>query len=192
MGQQEIENAIERILNGQIDDYSLIVKQYQKQLLKYVRYLTNGKCDVEDIVQEVFIRIYQNLSKYQLGTSFSNWAYRITFNHTMNMLKKQNRHKILLFGKIPEYAQSPNSSSEISHEVKEALSKLSIEERNLIYLRVYEDLSYRKISQIQNVSESALRKKYERARKKFIKAYIKEDSDYENRSNENTDIRLCK
>lgn len=192
MGQHEIENAIECILKGQIDEYSLIVKQYQKQLLKYVRYLTKGQCDVEDVVQEVFIRIYQNLSKYQQGTSFNNWAYRITFNHTMNVMKKQNRSKILLFGKIPEKIQSTHSSSEINNEVKMALSKLSIEERNLIYLRVYEDQSYKKISEMQNVSEASLRKKYERARKKFISIYTKEDSDYENRRNENTDIRLYK
>ena len=192
MDQQAIEDAIQAILLGHVDDYSIIVKQYQQQLLKYVRYLVDGKGDVEDIVQEVFIRIYQNLDKYQQGTSFNNWVYRITYNHTMTVLKKQNRNRLLLLGKIPETNHPSVSSTEMSNETRKALSKLTIEERNLIYLRVYEELSYKKIAEIQESSDATLRKKFERARKKFIKAYRKEIDENENRRTEDTDIELCK
>jgi len=110
----------------------------------------------------------------------------------MTVLKKQNRNRLLLLGKIPETNHPSVSSTEMSNETRKALSKLTIEERNLIYLRVYEELSYKKIAEIQESSDATLRKKFERARKKFIKAYRKEVEENENRRTEDTNIELCK
>jgi len=188
----QLDNVIKNIRSGKIEDFEVIVKHYQKLLLRYVRYLSNNKCDVEDTVQEIFIRIYENLSKYQLGTSLNNWIYKIAYNHTMNVLKKNNRNKVFLLGQFPDIPDTNENDTTISLRTKNALAKLSPEERNLLYFRIYEELSYKKLSEILNSNEMLLRKKYERARKKFIKAYEKEGNSNESRRTEISDIRLYK
>jgi len=189
---KRLDIAIKNIRSGKIEEFELIVKHYQKLLLKYVRYLSNNKCDVEDTVQEIFIRIYENLSKYQLGTSLNNWIYKIAYNHTMNVLKKNNRNKVFLLGQLPDIPDTNENDTDISNRTKHALSKLSLEERNLLYLRIYEELSYKKLSEILSSNEMLLRKKYERTRKKFIKAYEKEGNSNEAGQTEINHIGLYK
>lgn len=192
MDEQLIDQTILSIRSGNINDYSIIVKQYQKSLYQYIRYLSSGQCEVEDLLQEVFIKAYEHLDQYKLGTSFKNWIYRIAYNHTMTMLKKKNKHHVLLLGKLPEHIESKRTQETLSCGTRNALLKLTLEERNLIYLRVYEVMSYKKISQIHHLSESVLRKKFERAKKKFIKFYEKEENNIEDRRDETSDIKLCK
>lgn len=174
MNHKEIDQVIPDILSGDTNKYEIIVKKYQNQLLKYVYYLSNNQCDIEDTVQEIFIRAYENLNKYAIGTSFNNWLHRIAYNHTMNVLKKNNRFKLLYFSKLKDIPASI-TTNELGDKTKYALSHLSIDERNLLYLRIYEELSYIEISNMLNIKESTLRKKIERIKKKFIISYNKEE-----------------
>lgn len=173
MNQTNIDLVISEILSGDTQKYELVVKRYQKQLLKYVYYLSNNQCDVEDTVQEIFIKVYRNLGKYSIGTSFNNWIYRITYNHTMNVLKKNSRFKLLYFSKLHDIPVT-QTDNDLSDRTKYALSHLSVDERNLLYLRVYEELSYKEISMMFSIKESTLRKRVERIKSKFIDSYNKE------------------
>jgi len=186
---QTLESLIERVIEGEKAWFEQIVKHYQKSLYKYIRYLTNSSNDVEDIMQDVFIRVYDNLEKYQLGTSFNRWIYKITYNHTMNELKKKNRRKVVLYDRIPDLPDVRVEDTGISSKTKKILFQLTLKERNLLYLRIYEEMSYKKMSEILNKSEVSLRKKYERARKKFIKLYEMEGNEDETREVKVTDVR---
>lgn len=179
MSEENIEKWIEEVKKGDINSFQNIVFHYQKPLIRYIKHLLNSSVDAEDILQEVFFRIFKNINKYKPSTSFERWIYTSTYNHTINVLKKRKRSKILLFGNVPERGIEPSQDNFVSQETMKALEKLSLKERNLIFMRIYKELSYKEISKIMNQSESSLRKKYERARKKFIKYYSEEDNDYE-------------
>ncbi|MBI9011500.1 MAG: sigma-70 family RNA polymerase sigma factor [Clostridiales bacterium] len=187
---QTLESLIERVIEGEQAWFEQIVKHYQKSLYKYIRYLTNSCNDVEDIMQDVFLKVYDNLDKYQLGTSFNRWIYKITYNHTMNELKKRNRRKVFLCDNLPDLPDARVEDTGISSKTKKVLSLLTLEERNLLYLRIYEEMSYKKMSEVLSKSEVSLRKKYERARKKFIKLYEMEGNVDETREVKVTDIRV--
>lgn len=190
MDNKTIESVVKRVKSGEKVCFEQIVKHYQKSLYKYIRYLTNSSNEVEDIMQDVFIRVYDNLDKYQIGTSFNRWIYKITFNHTMNELKRKNRRKVVLYDRIPDLPDTRVEDTGISSKTKKVLFQLTLEERNLLYLRIYEEMSYQKMSEILNKSEVSLRKKFERARKKFIKLYEMEGNEDETREVKVSDIRV--
>jgi len=185
-----LESAIERVKDGEKAWFEQIVKYYQKSLYKYIRYLTNSSNDVDDIMQDVFIRVYDNLDKYQMGTSFNRWIYKITYNHTMNELKKKKRRKVVLYDRMPDFPDTRVEDTGISSKTKKVLFQLTLEERNLLYLRIYEEMNYKKMSEILNKSEVSLRKKYERVRKKFVKLYEMEGNEDETREVKVNDIRV--
>jgi len=71
------------------DNFLYLMKRYEKPLLKYILRLTNiNPEDAEDILQEVFIKIYQNLNDYNASLKFSSWAYRITHNQVISNWRK--------------------------------------------------------------------------------------------------------
>ncbi|MBI9013741.1 MAG: RNA polymerase sigma factor [Clostridiales bacterium] len=179
-----MDEIILKVLKGEVDLYETIVNQYQLQLYKYIKYLINSSDDVEDILQEVFIRGYKNLSRYKIGTSFNAWLYRLTYNHTMNYMKKRNRSKVVYLETLPEIIAIEVPDNQMSETTRAALGQLSIEERNLLFLRIYEELSYKEIAQLLHKRDSSLRKQYERARKKFKANYVKEMMAYERQTNE--------
>jgi RNA polymerase sigma-70 factor (ECF subfamily) len=168
-----IEHAVADVLDGNLKTFSNIINCYQADLIKYVRYLTHDNMYSEDIVQEVFIKVYHNLHKYKAMTSFKNWIYKITYNHTMTVLKKLNKSKIVQLEDYHDVA-SDKSPKDFSTLTTYALRHLTIEERQLMYFRVYDEISFKELSLMMGKTEVSLRKKYERAKKKFIKNYQKE------------------
>ena len=183
MDEITIDEILLKVIDGEVDLYETIVNHYQLQLYKYIKYLINSSDDVEDILQEVFIRGYKNLSKYKNGTSFNAWLYRLTYNHTMNYMKKRNRSKVVYLETLPEMIATEIPDTEMSEVTRVALAQLTIEERNLLFLRIYEELSYKELAQLLHKKESSLRKQYERVRKKFKENYVKEMMTYERQSN---------
>ena len=175
MNSEKVEKWIDEVKSGETDSFQDIVDYYQKPLYRYVSYLVNSSIDVEDILQEVFYKIFKNINKYKSSTSFERWIYTITYNHTINTLKKINRKRILLFASVPDSLIESHEKKSTSYKTMKILEKLSLDEKNLIFMRVYQELSYKEISKIIKKSEESLRKKYERVRKKFIKYYREED-----------------
>lgn len=79
---------INRILNGDKNLYSILMEKYHNELFKYVYNLVYNYENTEDLLQEVFLKLYNNLKKYNPAkASFRTWMYRITSNHVINYLK---------------------------------------------------------------------------------------------------------
>ncbi len=121
-----------------------------------------GVDDVEDVIQEVFIKVYKNVKKFRGDSSLSTWLYRITVNVCKDLLAKKHRKKEILtsFGleeddekTFPEPVEERKPSDEFLREVtaesvKKAIDSLSEEDRLLITLREIEGMSYAEISDI--------------------------------------------
>ncbi|MFO7969551.1 MAG: RNA polymerase sigma factor [Candidatus Izemoplasmatales bacterium] len=109
---------IKRILNGNKDDYGLIMDKYYKELFKYVYNLTNNYDTTEDLLQEIFFKVYKILHKYDsTKASFRTWLYRISSNYTLNHLKKK-ANKLNKY--TYEYDDSINQSkTNVEKEVEE-------------------------------------------------------------------------
>lgn len=180
MYNQEVEECILAIKNGDRDAFEFVVETYQTKIYKYIRYIVHNQWDTDDILQDVFIKIYTNLKQYKENTNFEGWIYRMAYNHTMTILKKKAKEPIVCTDHFPEVTHMDTHRSEFSDEIKYTLKKLTPEERTLIFLRVNEGLNYNEIAVIMKKRDSLLRKRFERAKNKFIK-YYEEVSQDENR-----------
>lgn len=176
MEEWDIEQAVKSVQNGNNHAFEMVVNKYQERIRRYVRYIAPYNREIDDMVQEVFIKIFTQISKYQLGTNFEAWIYKIAYHETMTWLRKQSKQETLLTHEMPESIHYDTYSVEASREIFETLQKLSADERAILFLRVYEELRYSEIAKILKVPEWMLRKRFERAKQKFSKFY-KEVSD---------------
>lgn len=157
----------ERFATGGEAELEELVRQYGEKLMRYSVSILYSHQDAEDVVQDVFFAAYQNRANFD-GNNLSAWLYKITYNQSLDKLKGIRRRKLLFFSDVkdePSYMEDRFSMPEIM----EALEKLKPQERALLYGRVMNGHSYEELSQIMGSSPSALRKQYERVKKKAAK-----------------------
>lgn len=129
-------------------------------------------------MQEVFLSAYQGRAAFD-GSSLSAWLYKITYNRSLNQLKKR---RVLYFSQIHNELTTPADDDGLSDETLLALQRLKPKERALLYGRIMEEQSYEELSLLLGRSPAALRKQYERAKKKLagyltVRHYGKEPKD---------------
>ena len=86
---QEDFDAIKRVLEGDNSAYEFLQKKYKNLIYSLVKKMIKNDSDVEDLVQETFIKAYKALDKFKFNYSFSAWIYRIASNNTIDFLRKR-------------------------------------------------------------------------------------------------------
>ena len=166
---------IQRILNGNREEFSFFVDKYQGPIYNLVYRLTGSRHDAEDLAQETFIKAYKSLNKFQIKRKFFSWLYTIALNLTRNHLKKK---KPLLVENVedlkPDNLQSDKNNSEINiikHEQAQVLAsnihRLPIALREAVILRYYFYLPFEEISRILCISLSGAKMRVYRALEKL-------------------------
>lgn len=188
MEDDQIEQILDNVRSGNIQEFSKIVTIYQKQLYHFVYCIINNTQDAEDILQETFVIAYKKLNQYKNNTLFSAWLYKIAKNISLDVLKK--RKKIIPFERdemeymIEKSSLDENMNEEYDEKITEVFNRMTFNEKNILILRILQEKSYEEIGFIINKGQSATRKQYERAKKKFMILYDqinKEDLEYGNR-----------
>lgn len=176
MEKAQLEELIADIKQGNTARYALIVKMFQQPLYRYCYRLLANRQDAEDAVQDILVKAFQSIRQYESKVHFSAWIYRIAYNYCMNLLRKRRIHKqVLRLIQSKEAGVSPEQEidDKLHHsEWFKALMHLTIEERNLIVLRVFEEKTYAEISKILRVSPNALTKRMLRIKKKMQKTKL--------------------
>ena len=179
----DIEQAVQKIQNGNSEAYEYVVSQYQQALFKYTYYMMGNEEESKDITQEIFINVYKNIKSYKNNSNFNAWIYKIAYNICVTRIKKLKREKalinILTIFKNEDIQEDRENSQRTS--LQEAMLKLNESERNLIILRIVEEKTYDEISHILNIKCSTLRKRFERTKTKLIQI-IKESESIEKQS----------
>lgn len=139
-----------------------LIDQYSEKLLRYATSILYNHQDAEDVVQDVFMAAHQKSA--ETTDNISAWLYKVTYNKSINKL---NRRKFLFFGDIPENTVASSARTGLSEEMHYALSLLKPHDRALIYSRIVEGYNYDELSLQMGTSAAALRKRYERAKKKL-------------------------
>ena len=81
---------IKQVLAGDKQAYAHIINKYKNQLYATILRMTKNPQDAQDLVQDAFIKVYQNLDKYKADGSFSSWLYRVAINHCMDESQKND------------------------------------------------------------------------------------------------------
>jgi RNA polymerase sigma-70 factor (ECF subfamily) len=161
--------------------YGVLIERYQARLLRYGRKFLSNEDHIEDIVQDVFIKTYQNIRGFDAGRKFSPWIYRIAHNAFVNALRKKGREPVMsvdfdIFTDHPVYHYDPveDEDRKAMHATVEAgLGALTPLYKEIIVLYYIEELSYQEISEILHIPLGTVSVRLRRGRealKKVIRA----------------------
>lgn len=175
---------IERARNGDAGAFNQIVQAYRKRILGTIARLIGRPDDVEDVGQEVFLRLYYALEQLRTPEVFEPWLYRLTVNAAYDYLRKQKRRKESRMSDLSEQAvvmADADASTKVDVEesrrtkirelVQSLLGKISEEDRLLLLMKEVEGHSLKDLEKIYKVSENALKVRLFRARQRVLKAF---------------------
>src|SRR5271166_900391 len=177
----------EQIQKAQAGDdaaFNRVVVAYRKRILGTIARLIGRPEDVEDVAQEVFLRLYFSLDQLRTAEVFEPWLYRLTVNASYDYLRRQRRRGESRMADLSEQqvmladaAASGKQSGEEQrrNQVKELvdalLESVSEEDRILLKLKEVEGLSLKELEKIYSVNENALKVRLFRARQRVLKAF---------------------
>jgi RNA polymerase sigma-70 factor (ECF subfamily) len=171
-------HIVEKTLYENKEFFALLIERYEKKIRRYVRrisYLSDN--DLDDILQEIFIKTYQNLHDYDKKLSFSSWIYRIAHNLTIDKYRKYKAKKRdfsidiedEVSANIKNNYESENLTENNFHReyIEKALLNLKEKYREVIILFYFEEKSYKEISDILKKPENTVATLLSRAKKRL-------------------------
>ncbi len=161
-----------KVQQGDIDAFGELVVRYEDKLIRYARKFLSQPEDIEDLVQEVFIKAYTNIQSFDTSLRFSPWIYRIAHNVFVNELKRKSRFGlgifdadiILPFLPAKEATDDEALAEESKLEMEKMLETLSAKYREVLILHYFQELSYKEISDILQIPITTVGVRISRAR----------------------------
>ncbi|MFA6136396.1 MAG: RNA polymerase sigma factor [Candidatus Paceibacterota bacterium] len=168
--------------DGDSQAFGFLIDRYEDKISRYARKFLSNTHDIQDIVQEVFIKAYINIQSFNEEESFSPWVYRIAHNEFINALKKKKREPLSFFDAdtlFPHPVSLQNADDSLNErESKEMVDKfldqVSVKYKEPLVLYYFENLSYQEISQILKIPISTVGVRLQRAKKMIKKIYERE------------------
>lgn len=163
--------------NGDEDAFEEIIKLYEQKICSTIFYMVKNENIVEDIAQEVFIKVYKNISKFNEESSLYTWIYRITMNTCIDQIKKEKK-----FTYINTFVDTDEGEVEMQFEDEtqrldeivenklkresliKAIKSLPAEQRALIVLRDIRQFKYMEIAEMLKLNLGTVKSKISRAR----------------------------
>lgn len=153
--------------------FNLLVRKYQEKIYYFVRRLVIDHDDADDVLQNIFIKVWNNLESFREDSQLFTWLYRIAVNESLSFLKKKRLHSYLSLSSPEALAikalndDNYFDGSEIQKRLSKAIIRLPKKQQLVFNMRYYDDLSYDEISEILGTSVGALKASYHFAVKKI-------------------------
>lgn len=158
-------------------NFLYVVKRYERKLLSYVMRISNvSREEAEDILQDVFIKIYTNLNDFDQTLKFSSWAYRITHNQVISHYRQHKAHAqdlhldhdLLLNALITDAGIDQHLDQKYLRErIHQVLDRLDFKYREVLILKFLEEKNYQEISDIIKKPMGTVGTLINRAKKQF-------------------------
>lgn len=164
---------------GDVDAFGELMDRYEAKLKRYGRKFLARQNDIEDLVQDVFIKAYEHMQSFDTSLRFSPWIYRIAHNLFVNELKRKSKYSIAAFDPdvilpfLPakETADSDLLDSESKEEIDKLIGALPVKYREVVVLHYLEEMSYQEISDILQIPVNTVGVRMTRARHKLKGLY---------------------
>src|SRR5215472_17582947 len=156
---------------GDRPSFARLVEHYWDRLYRWLYHLAHDRHTAEDLTQETFLKAFAGLKKFQAGTNFGAWLFRIAHNNFANQCRASARHREPLPDDLPDSQHGPLDraiSTEALKEVARAINRLPTEFRAALLLRVEEGLSFRQIADVLDLTEETARWRVFKARQKLM------------------------
>lgn len=165
---------VSEVLSGNMDSFNIIVNKYGMPIMRFIYNMVKDKEAAEDISQEVFIAVYNKLYTYKNTYKFSNWLYQIARNKAIDYIRKYRRvyesniEEILNIESRDESPEQAAEYSETKNMIEKFINSLDEYDRQIVILKYSsKDITFLDISQILNMNESSVKRRYYRARDEF-------------------------
>ncbi len=168
------------VQKGDKELFGVLMERYEAKLLRYGRKFLSNRDDIEDVVQEVFIKTYESIQSFDVSLKFSSWIYRIAHNTFVNALRKNSRNPILhLFDfdtlvSHPVYEDPENFEKEqksMKKMLDRGLDELTPQYKEILILYFLEELSYKEIADVLRIPIGTVGIRVKRAKAALKKVY---------------------
>lgn len=165
--------------DGNKEAFGALVERYEPRLARYGRKFLSVEEDIEDMLQEVYIRAYRNIQSFDTRQRFSPWIYRIAHNTYVNELRRKSRSpfftvdfdSFLAHPHADEKVERESEEREMKEMVETGLANVTPKYREVLILFYQESLSYQEIADVLQVPIGTVSVRLKRAKEALAKAY---------------------
>ncbi len=179
---QKIKSTDERLIQSYLDTqdavyFNLLYTRYASKVYQKCISLLKNETAAQDATQDVFLKIFLNLSKFKGKSKFSTWVYSITYNYCLDLLKKEKRNKHILsddFDETFDIAEELPDRTLFEMKVKElriVLDQIPVGDKAILLMKYQSNLSIKDIVDILGKSEDAVKMQLKRAKHKVQKEF---------------------
>jgi RNA polymerase sigma factor (sigma-70 family) len=158
--------------------FTTIIKKYQEKLYWHIRRMVVSHDDANDVLQNVFIRIWNGLENFREDARLYTWLYRIATNECLTFIESQKKRSAVSLSDVETglsnkiTADKHFDANKLEWKLQLAIQQLPEKQRLVFNLRYYDEMPYEEMSRVLDTSEGALKASYHHAVKK-IEDYIK-------------------
>ena len=177
---------VKQAQKGDSTAFEQLVLAHQNQIYRLCFRMVGNAEDAADMVQEAFLKAWRNLERFQGDAAFSTWLYRLASNCCLDFLRSQKRRPTVSMTSEDEEGEeqtvevADNSATpeetllqkEEQREIAQAMASLDEEQRQILTLRVVNDLSYTEIAELLTIKEGTVKSRIARARENLRKKLL--------------------
>jgi len=162
-----------RNLSTREDGFTAIIKKYQEKLYWHIRRMVVDHEDANDVLQNVFIRVWNGLENFREDSQLYTWLYRIATNESLTFLEQQKKRASVPLGDVENglsnriKADKHFDANKLEWKLQLAIQQLPEKQRIVFNLRYYDEMPYEEMSRVLDTSEGALKASYHHAVKKI-------------------------
>ncbi len=178
-------DVIKRILSGEKELYEILVRRNNQRLYRVIRSYIKEEAEIEDVMQNSYIKAYNKLYQFNSDSQFSTWLIRIAINESLTELKKKGKTLYLnnndinddLILEIPDHRQlNPQekmTKTETKHLLENAIDQLSIKYRTVYVMKEVEEISLKEIATTLNISVANVKIRLHRSKEMLKESLFK-------------------
>ncbi len=168
-----------QVQKGDADLFGVLIARYEAKMLRYARKFVSQHEDMQDAVQDIFIKAYTNIQSFDTSRRFSPWLYRIAHNELVNALKKRGTEKVsfldldMLFPHplAPLATDTEAQVKELRAMLDTCLTKLSPKYREVLILYYFEEMQYHEIADVLEIPVATVGVRLQRGKKALQNIY---------------------
>ena len=153
--------------------YTALIKKYQERLYWHIRRMVIEHEDANDVLQNVFIRVWNGLENFREDSQLYTWLYRIATNESLTFLQQQKKRRSVSLSDEENFlsnklhADKDFDSNKLEWKLQAAIQQLPEKQKVVFSLRYYDEMPYEEMSRVLETSEGALKASYHHAVKKI-------------------------